>query len=221
MSDKILSYLNALEENNDRAWYHAHEAERRAASDDFGALVEALTLRIAAFDPAILPGDPKQLIFRLTRDTRFGADKSPYRPAMRCHIGPAGKLPIPVGYYLFLQPGGRSFLGGGLFADRFADATRMVRDAIAAQPQAFLDIARRTPPQGTALKKVPAPYSPDHPAANYFRYKCWYLEWTMNDAQLLDRRAFVGYAAAQFRRMKPLNDFLNAALKGVVMPQRG
>ena len=41
-----------------------------------------------------------------------------------------GKLPIPVGYYLMLKPGGQSFLGGGLFADMFKDATRMVRDYI-------------------------------------------------------------------------------------------
>lgn len=40
-------------------------------------------------------------------------------------------LPIPVGYYIKIQPGNRSFLGGGLFAGIFKDATNMVRDSIA------------------------------------------------------------------------------------------
>ena len=67
----------------------------------------------------------------MVRDTRFSHDKSPYNPAFRAHIAPMGKLPVPVGYYLMLKPGGQSFLGGGLFADMFKDATRMVRDYIA------------------------------------------------------------------------------------------
>ena len=39
-----------------------------------------------------------------------------------------GKLPIPVGYFLAIKPNNQSFLGGGLFADVFRDATNMIRD---------------------------------------------------------------------------------------------
>ncbi len=67
-------------------------------------------------------------------------DKTPYNPVFRAHIGPKGKLPIPVGYYIFLKPNNQSFLGGGLFADMFSEATEMIRQAIIEHEAEFLTI---------------------------------------------------------------------------------
>lgn len=102
----ILSYLKSLSENNNREWYHAHKTEYKEANAQFEALVGELVLRIGKFDRSILPGEAKELTFKLVRDTRFSHDKSPYHPAFRAHIGPGGKLPVPVGYYLMIKPGG-------------------------------------------------------------------------------------------------------------------
>ena len=126
----ILRYLTDLSAHNDREWYHAHKTEYQQANAQFEALVQELILRISEFDSSVLGHAPKELTFKLVRDTRFSHDKSPYNPAFRAHISSMGKLPIPVGYYLMIKPGGQSFLGGGLFADMFKDATRMVRDHI-------------------------------------------------------------------------------------------
>lgn len=126
----ILSYLNDLSENNNRQWYHAHKAENRAANAEFEALVQALIFNIGKFDNSVIYNEPKNITFKLVRDTRFSHDKSPYNPAFRAHISSRGKLPVPVGYYLMIKPGNRSFVGGGLFADMFKDATAMIRDYI-------------------------------------------------------------------------------------------
>jgi len=126
----ILNYLTNLSEHNDREWYHAHKAENKAANTEFEALIKALILRIGEFDASVLHNEPKRLTFKLVRDTRFSHDKSPYNPAFRAHISSKGKLPVPVGYYLMIKPGNQSFLGGGLFADMFKEATAMVRDAV-------------------------------------------------------------------------------------------
>ena len=128
----VLSYLTDLSQNNNREWYHAHKAEYKAANAEFEALLQALMLRIGEFDLSILNHDPHTLTFKLNRDTRFSRDKSPYNPAFRAHISSMGKLPVPVGYYMMIKPGNQSFLGGGLFADMFKDATAMVRVYIAA-----------------------------------------------------------------------------------------
>ena len=130
-TELILNYLTDLEQNNCRDWYHGHKEEYKAANAEFEALIQELILRIGVTDSSILHNEPKDLTFRLTRDTRFSHNKSPYNPAFRAHIAPMGKLPVPVGYYLMIKPGGRSFLGGGLFADMFKDATSMIRDHIA------------------------------------------------------------------------------------------
>ena len=115
----ILSYLKNLNEHNDREWYHAHKTEYKEASALFETLVHELILQIGKFDSSILPREAKELTFKLVRDTRFSHDKSPYNPTVRAHIGPEGKLPVPVGYYLMIKPGCQSFLGGGLFANSF------------------------------------------------------------------------------------------------------
>ena len=127
----ILKYLTDLSENNNREWYHAHKTEYKMANEAFESLIQNLIFSIGKFDASILHNDPKSLTFKLVRDTRFSHDKSPYNPAFRAHISSMGKLPVPVGYYLMIKPGNQSFLGGGLFADMFKDATAMVRDYIA------------------------------------------------------------------------------------------
>ncbi|MBC2869996.1 DUF2461 domain-containing protein [Bittarella massiliensis] len=223
--EEMLSFLRELEEHNDRDWFHAHEEGYRQATAAFEQLVGELNLALHQGDPEIPLAAPKTLTFKLMRDTRFSRDKSPYNPSFRAHIGPKGKLPVPVGYYLFLRPGGRSFLGGGLFADMFRDATTLVRDAIAAQGErweeilAAPDFRAHFTVGGSALKNVPRGYDPDHPQAQYLKNKSWYLEYPLGDEQLL-APDFVDFAAALFLKMRPFGAFLNEALAPFEMPSR-
>ena len=113
----ILNYLAELSANNTREWYHGHKKENKEATAQFEMLVRELIYGIGTFDQSVLHNDPKELTFKLVRDTRFSHDKSPYNPAFRAHISSMGKLPVPVGYYLMIKPNGGTFLGGGLFAD--------------------------------------------------------------------------------------------------------
>ncbi len=222
----ILDYLTALSEHNEREWYHAHKAEYKEANAEFESLLQELILRIGTFDSSILCNQPKDLTFKLVRDTRFSHDKSPYNPAFRAHISSKGKLPVPVGYYLMIKPGGQSFLGGGLFADMFKDATAMVRDHIAANGSEWEmllgdpDFKKYFTVQGPSLKKVPAGYDKDHPQAEFLKYKSWYLEYPVTDAEFRDGVAFLDHAVNIYQIMKPFNDYLNRALQNFRMPER-
>lgn len=222
----ILNYLNNLSENNNREWYHAHKTEYKEANAQFENLVQQLILQIGKFDSSIYPREAKELTFKLVRDTRFSNDKSPYNPAFRAHIGPEGKVPVPVGYYLMVKPGGQSFLGGGLFADMFKDATSMIRDYIAANGGEWdkilhiPDFEKKFTVQGTALKNVPAGYDKEHPQAEFLKYKSWYLEYPVQDDIVADGELFLAETVRLFRIMKPFNDFLNRALKDFRMPVR-
>lgn len=222
----ILNYLHNLSENNNREWYHAHKTEYKEANAQFENLVQQLILQIGKFDSSIYPREAKELTFKLVRDTRFSNDKSPYNPAFRAHIGPEGKVPVPVGYYLMVKPGGQSFLGGGLFADTFKDATSMIRDYIAANGGEWdkilhtPDFEKEFTVQGTALKNVPAGYDKEHPQAEFLKYKSWYLEYPVQDDIVADGELFLAETVRLFRIMKPFNDFLNRALKDFRMPVR-
>lgn len=221
----IMNYLSLLEQNNNQAWFHEHKAQYQEANGQFELLIAELMTELRKTDETIPFVSPRELTFKLQRDTRFSHDKSPYNTSFRAHIGPSGKLPIPVGHYIMIRPGNRSFLGGGLFADMFKDATQRVRDYIAEHGEEWMDILSRDAftkhftVQGTSLKKVPQGYDPNHPQAEYLKNKSWYLEYAIPD-DVICKDGFVAYAADVFIQMRAFNAFLNRALDGYQMPSR-
>lgn len=225
MSSMILSYLSALENHNDREWYHANQMEFEKAREEFESFVQELIRTLGREEPALFTRTPRELSFRLTRDTRFSHDKSPYLPAFRCHLSAAGKMPIPVGYYLSFQPG-KSFLGGGLFPDCFKDATASIRDEIATHGDEWEqiitapDFASRFTVCGTALQKVPAGYDSAHPQAQWLKHKSWFVEYPLDDSQLLDLNRLISVAVETFTLMRPFHHFLNKALADFHFPSR-
>ena len=222
----IIEYLSALSMNNNREWYHANKNDFKKANAEFEELLQALMLEIGKFDSSILHNNPKDLTFKIVRDTRLSHDKSPYNPAFRAHISSKGKLPVPVGYYLMIKPGNQSFLGGGLFADMFKDATAMIRDYIVQNGEEWEQIIHEPEFEkyftikGTALKNVPAGYEKEHPQAEYLKHKSWYLEYPLKDEEVKDAEIFLVKAVEIFQIMKPFNDYLNNALVGFQMPAR-
>ena len=221
----ILSYLSDLEAHNEREWYHGNKTQYKEANQEFEELIQSLILEIGKTDSSILHNIPKDLTFKLVRDTRFSNDKSPYNPVFRAHISSKGKMPIPVGYFFVIKPGNRSFLGGGLFADMFTDATTMIRDYIAEHGDEWQRIitdssfTKYFSVKGDALKNVPRGYDSQHPQAEYFKNKNWYLEYPVIDEQILDEE-FVSFATEIFVAMQPFNNFLNHALEKFEMPKR-
>jgi len=221
----MLEYLSALESNNNREWYHANKEAFQKANAEFVQLIEKLIIAIGQFDNTIMYHIPKELIFRLARDTRFSNDKTPYNPSFRACIAPAGKQPIPVGYYISIAPNNRSFLGGGLHEPTFKDATAKIRDYIVEHGNEFEDIIGNEDfsayfsVKGEALKNVPRGYDEMHPQAEYLKFKSWYLQFPLSDSSILNE-SFALEAVRIFRAMKPFNDYLNAALKSIQIPKR-
>lgn len=221
----VLTYLSALEQNNHQEWFHENKEQYHEAVTEFERLVDTLMTELHKIDDSILLTQPKKLTFKLQRDTRFSHDKSPYNPCFRAHISAQGKLPIPVGYYILIRPRNRSFLGGGLFADMFSNATTMVRNYLAEhgdQWQKIIsdpDFSKNFTVGGTALKNVPRGYDAAHPQAEYLKHKSWYLEYPVPDDRL-SCTDFVPFAVDIFKKMKPFNAYLNHALEGFQMPQR-
>lgn len=225
-TQRILDYLRGLSSNNNREWYHAHKKEKTLAMESFEQLVQDFMIGISAYDDSVLGFQPKELIFSLVRDTRFSHDKSPYRPAFRAHISSKGKLPIPVGYFLSIEPNGNTMLGGGLFADMFKDATTMIRDELLKHGEEFHHIVTEESFTeyftllGTKLKKVPRGYDPNHPYGEYLKHKSWFVEFHVPDEIVEDHERFLRLGIDIFQRAKPFNDFLNRALVDFEMPKR-
>ncbi|GHS87352.1 TIGR02453 family protein [Synergistales bacterium] len=224
--NNIFPYLTDLENNNNREWFNANKEVYKKSCAEFEEVLRSLVLAVNKFDVSIPFCDPKSLMFKVTRDIRFSSDKTPYNPSFRAYISSAKKMPIPVGYHIFIQPGDRSFLGGGLAHSGVKGAADRVRSYIISHSLEFSEIitdkefSAHFSIQGEALKNVPRGYDKNHPQAEYLKNKSWYLQYPVSDNLFSDTDNFVGQAEQIFLLMKPFNDYLNAALSGLEMPTR-
>jgi len=122
-------FLKDLKKNNDRIWFKAHDADYRASWKDFESFVESLTQKIAEVDETIPELPPKDLVFRVYRDIRFSSDPTPYKPHFSAAWSRTGRKGPYACYYVHIQPGGKSFVGSGLWHPE-ADPVKLLRTDI-------------------------------------------------------------------------------------------
>ena len=101
---RILSFLRQVTANNNRPWFQEHKAEYDAVKAEFERGIAQAIERIMTFDPEIAHLKVKDCTYRFYRDTRFSADKSPYKNHMGAYIDAKGKKALRGGYYLHLEP---------------------------------------------------------------------------------------------------------------------
>src|SRR3954468_18386362 len=74
-----LTFFRQLKRNNNRDWFNenkaTYEQQVKAPMEQF---VEALNARLAAFAPHYIT-ESRKAVYRIYRDTRFSADKTPYK----------------------------------------------------------------------------------------------------------------------------------------------
>lgn len=75
----ILSFLSALEANNNAERFHEHQDEYKAAKTRFLEIVAGVKQQLEKYDPHLQSVDLKKTLFRINRDIRFSKDKSPYK----------------------------------------------------------------------------------------------------------------------------------------------
>lgn len=219
---KMMKFLDDLANHNTFTWMHDHQKEYQEAKQIFLDLMQELVFRLGKEDSRILDIQVKKCMARLVRDTRFSKDKTPYNPTFNMHISPYGNAPIPCGIFIHMEEG-NCFVGGGIFLNSFAEATNRIRKAIALNENEFLKIAEDLKAQGIEimgmkLKRVPKEFDADTKAAEYLKYKSWFVEvpFTIVDdeEQLLEQMMQANTMIA------PLNAFLNEALGDLQMPAR-
>lgn len=219
----MLDYLAALEEHNERAWYHAHKPALQQAQETFFSFLQMLLFALGEEEAEFLYLNPRDLTFRIPRDARLYRDKPPYHPAFRANLSPKGKVPIPCACFLCLRPGGRSFIGGGLFASGFRGATLRVRDHLDRYGEEWLSViqdvgfAQHFTVEGERLKNVPREYDRDHPLGEFLKHKSWYAKSYFSDEEVL-AEDFLDQVLDRIRLLRPLNGFLNEALSGYQLP---
>jgi uncharacterized protein (TIGR02453 family) len=140
-----LSFIEALQQNNNKPWFEQNRPAYEKAREAFERFVDYLINEFRESDQ--LEGlTARQCVARINRDIRFSKDKSPYKSGFGARIAPGGWKGTRLGYYIHLEPKDRTMLAGGLYAPEPEQLARFrrARDRDAAQ---FTDHRRKILPQ--------------------------------------------------------------------------
>ena len=174
-SREALEFLAELAVNNDRAWFQPRKARYESLlKEPLSALCSAMAERFEA-GRVPLRADPARSPFRIYRDVRFSADKSPYKTHVSASfpwVGEGGG----VGAYFHLQPG-EIFAGGGMWHPEPTQLAgwRSAVDTRLDTVRAVLDspdfVATFGSVSGDSLKRVPSGFTADNPGVELLKLK--------------------------------------------------
>ena len=218
----LLDFLSRLAANNTTAWMADHRADYQRARAACTELVRQILAKAAAADPDLADLTPADVLFRLHKNDRAHRDPEPYKRRMGAGLKLGGRHAPRAGYFVAVQPEGRSWLGAGTFhpTPAMLAAIRQEIHYNGAQfhrlreaPELLRHFPAGLDTTGPQLTRPPRGYSADDPDLPWLRLKTFGVGRFYADAEVLApdfvERVVEGIAAA-----RPLVDFFNEALPG-------
>lgn len=217
MLPEILSFLEALKENNNREWFAANKSWYDKLKKEFEGFAVQLITVTAKIDKDIAYLEPKDCTYRIYRDTRFSTDKTPYKTNMGVFMVKGGKNSGNAGYYVHLEPG-MFFLSGGVWMP-MPDTLKKIRTEIYENIDEFLEIVEgkgfkkhfKNFDQELKLKNPPKDFPKDFEHIDYLKYKSYTVSKPIS-SDLLFSKNFFKEVEGVFSALAPLNRFLNQAI---------
>jgi uncharacterized protein (TIGR02453 family) len=208
-------FLRLLAENNNREWFDANRTLYDAARKDFEGFIEALRVAMIPLVPEAEAQTAKDTLFRIFRDVRFSADKTPYKKSFSAYFSRGGRKWDGAGYYIHLQPG-QSFLAAGIWMPE-PPLLKKIRQEIDYGFAEWQPLVESKPfvrtfgkIEGEALTKVPKGYEPDNPAGDYLKHKSFIFSAKLPD-ELFTKKDAIPKIVALFTKLEPVVEFLNRA----------
>lgn len=221
LNKETLRFLEELTDNNVREWFDENRDRYQTAKADVAQLVEQLIAGITEFDGGLVGTEAKKSMFRIFRDVRFSKNKAPYKTNMGAWMARDGRKSPWAGYYLHIEPGGKSFLAGGCYMPP-SPILKGIREAVDYEPEALRAIIADAAFQekfgeleGAKLKTAPKGYDKELPHIDLLRHKSFVVSQPLSD-KMLTSKNFIAHAQEVYQAMLPLNTFLNKAIGEVV-----
>lgn len=195
VTETTFRWFADLEADNSAEWFHANRATfDEYVAEPFEDLLEEVTARLAGTD-APLRGGPATT-FRMNRDVRFSADKSPYSTARSALLTRSGTK-SESGGLVYVQLGvDGGLLAGGLYKPPTARLDPL-RQSMLEDPDGFSAVVDALAASGheldrsDAVKTMPRGYTEhaDHPLAPYLRLRQLVVMQPLPKAAWLDDTA--------------------------------
>jgi uncharacterized protein (TIGR02453 family) len=214
---KTLSFLRSLKRNNNREWFRARRDQYEThVQAPMVLVIERLATDFRRFAPE-LEASPKKSLYRIYRDTRFSADKTPLKTNVAASFRCRGfARHASAGLYFEISPGW-VWMGGGFYAPETAHLVRIREHISQTHPQlhriataaAFRKAVGAL--DGERLTRVPRGFRKDHPAAEYLKHRN-FLAGREFPPEFATSGEFYPTLVTTFKAIMPLVRFLNEPL---------
>ena len=209
----IQSFLSELSQNNNKAWFDNHRPAYNAARETFEKFINGLIDEFRVLDN-LKDLTARECVTRIYRDIRFSKNKSPYKTNLAAMIAPGGWRPPMLGYYISIEPHGKTMNAGGLYnptpeqLNRFRQMIEMDASTFKELMQTREFIENFHAVEGDRLKTAPKGYDRTHPEIELLQLKQIFIVHHFTDDEVLVHD-FSERVIKVCRAMKPFLNYLN------------
>jgi uncharacterized protein (TIGR02453 family) len=218
---EALKFLRGLSRNNDREWFNARkDVYERTLKAPLLVLIDEINHAMVEFAPDHVR-DPKKTMMRIYRDTRFAADKRPYKRQVSAWWARRGmEKTSGGGHYMHVHPK-EVLISSGVYMPERAQLLA-IREWLAENHESYRAMMKKilktkiagvtmTAVDPQALTRNPKGFAPDHPASDLLRARNWGVHVSLPGEVALEPR--LGREIVRgFRAAAPLVDALNEAI---------
>jgi uncharacterized protein (TIGR02453 family) len=220
-----LKFLRGLARNNDREWFTPrkgiYEAELK---EPMLAIIRKVTDAMAGFAPSFVRPAEKCL-FRIYRDTRFSANKLPYKTHVAAWWSHQGlEKTSGAGYYFHISAKEVVIAAGAYMPEK--DQLAAIRHWLLENHVEFRKLLMKpavrktfTEFEGNSLARPPKGFPREHPALDLIQCRQWGLSTTLPSTEALES-GFAGTLIRHFKLAAPMVDALNTPIAAALAPRK-
>ena len=213
----VLDFLSQLKLNNNREWFQENKKWYDDAKKEVENFVSGIITTISAIDPALQTPPMKDCMFRIFRDVRFGADKSPYKTNFGAFIARGGRKSSFPGYYFHFEPG-ESMLAGGVYQPE-PDTLKLLRNEVYFRCAELKEILEKPSFKKyfsqlgdfDKMKKAPKDFPADFPDVDLLKYRSYIVSQNIPD-KIVTSENYQKQVLDMVKELQPFMAFLNRAI---------
>ncbi len=206
-----LDFLRELRKHNTREWFAEHKKDYVMARKEFSNLID-----VSADELNLTDVIESKKIFRINRDVRFSKDKSPYKNNLSGFFTRATAA-RRGGYFLSVEPEGKTIVGGGFYAPEKEDLLRIRKEF----EMDTTEIEKITSDKnfvnhfgkmrGESLKTAPRDFDKEHPNIKWINMKQFYAFREFTDDEVI-AESFPKEVVSTFLAIRPFFDYMSDVL---------
>ena len=222
---EALAFVRNLARHNDREWFTPRKAEYESLlKEPMLAAIRKITDAMLDFAPSHVRPAEKSL-FRIYRDTRFSADKTPYKTHVAAWWTHTGlDKTSGAGYYFHVSAKEVIIAAGAYMPEK--DQLAAIRHWLLDHHHAFRKLLQNSKVrstfdefEGNALTRPPKGFPADHPALDLIRCRQWGLAAALPATAAL-KPDLAATVIRHFRIAAPVVDALNTPLAAARAPKK-